>query len=75
MEKEPIDIEAPTIAFAFASVLAIKNIKKGEQLSLDNIWLKRPGGGDFNAADFNDLLGKKVKNDIKAGTRLKKEYL
>jgi len=72
-KKEPVDIEAPTIAFAFASVLAIKTIEKGEILTLDNIWLKRPGGGDFNADNFNDLIGKKAKRNIKNGSRLKKD--
>ena len=70
--KGPVDIEAPTIAFAFASVLAIRDIKKDELLSLDNIWLKRPGGGDFNAENFEDLIGKKAKRDIKMGLRITK---
>ena len=70
--KGPVDIEAPTIAFAFASVLAIRDIKKDEVLSLDNIWLKRPGGGDFNAENFEDLIGKKAKRDIKMGLRITK---
>ena len=33
--------------FAFASVVAIKNIKKGSMLNKKNIWVKRPGTGDF----------------------------
>ena len=44
--------------FAFASVVAIKNIKKGEKLTIDNIWVKRPGTGDFKAEKFKQLLGK-----------------
>ena len=74
-EKIPVKAEDPTIAFAFASVVAIKNIKKGEILTEDNIWLKRPGGGAFTAKDYENLIGKKVVEDISNGTRLKKEHL
>jgi N-acetylneuraminate synthase len=74
-EKIPVKAEDPTIAFAFASVVAIKNIEKGEILTEDNIWLKRPGGGAFTAKDYDNLIGKKVVEYISNGTRLKKEHL
>jgi N-acetylneuraminate synthase len=74
-EKIPVKAEDPTIAFAFASVVAIKNIEKGEILTEDNIWLKRPGGGAFTAKDYDNLIGKKVVEGISIGTRLKKEHL
>jgi N-acetylneuraminate synthase len=69
-EKGPVDAEAPTIAFAFASVVSIKDISKGQLLSKENIWVKRPGGGDFNANDFEILLGKTALKDISAGRQL-----
>ena len=74
-EKIPVKAEDPTIAFAFASVVAIKNINKGETLTEDNIWLKRPGGGDFTAKDYDYLIGKKVLKDISNGFRIKKENI
>ena len=74
-EKIPVKAEDPTIAFAFASVVAIKNINKGETLTEDNIWLKRPGGGDFTAKDYDYLIGKKVLEDISNGFRIKKENI
>ena len=58
-DKMPVKEEEPTIAFAFASVVAIKDILPGEILNKNNIWVKRPGGGDFNVNDFDCLLGKK----------------
>ena len=70
--KEPVKEEAATIAFAFASVVCIKEIKKGEMLSMDNIWVKRPGGGDFTADDFESLIGKKATSDIQSGFQIKK---
>ena len=57
--------EIPVIKFAYASVVSIKNIKKGEKLSKNNIWVKRPGKGEFKSNDFKKLLGKKAKRDIK----------
>jgi N-acetylneuraminate synthase len=71
-EKEAVEAEAPTIAFAFASVVAIKDISAGEPLSEANIWVKRPGGGDFTASDYEDLLGKVATRKIARGYQLKK---
>ena len=61
--------------FAFASVVSIKEIKKGEKLSNYNIWVKRPGTGDFLAKDYERLIGKKCKRDISTNTQIKKSDL
>ena len=45
--KEILSEENPTIAFAYASVVTTKDIKKGELLTEDNIWVKRPGTGEI----------------------------
>jgi len=74
-DKGPVEAEAPTIAFAFASVVAIRDIAAGDALSEENIWVKRPGGGDFGAADFESLLGRKAISSIKRGTRIAKSHL
>ena len=50
--KTPLKSEKVTIDFAFASVVSVKKIYKGEKLSKDNIQLKRPGNGDFGVKDF-----------------------
>jgi N-acetylneuraminate synthase len=73
--KHPVDAELPTIAFAFASVVAIKDIKPGEELTQENIWLKRPGGGDFNVLDYDLLLGKHASLAIKKGYQIRKEQV
>jgi len=70
-EKEPVEAEAPTIAFAFASVVAIQDIGPGQRLSEENIWLKRPGGGDFTALDYEMLLGKRALVEIRRGLQIK----
>ncbi len=69
--KKPVEEEQGTIDFAFATVVTIKPIKKGETLSLNNIWVKRPGTGEILAENFDDILGKKAKIDIKNDEHLK----
>jgi N-acetylneuraminate synthase len=68
--KGPAEEEQVTIDFAFATVCSIKNITKGEALSMDNIWVKRPGTGPILAEHFNSILGKKAKRDIQNDEQL-----
>lgn len=74
-EKVAVEAEAPTIAFAFASVVATRDIAAGELLSEDNLWVRRPGGGDFNAVDYDQLLGRAVVAPVSRGARLSKAHL
>ena len=69
-KKDILDDEKPVIDFAYACVVAIKDINKGEALSLDNIWVKRPGTGEIFAKDFEDVLGKVATVDISENTQL-----
>lgn len=63
-KKEAAKEEQVTIDFAFATVVTIKPIKKGEKLTKENIWVKRPGTGPIKAEYYNELLGKTVNKDI-----------
>jgi N-acetylneuraminate synthase len=71
-KKIPVKEEKSTMKFAFASVVAIKNLKKGSKLTKENIWVKRPGTGDYLAKDYKKVLGKKVLRNIKINTQIKK---
>lgn len=71
-KKAPVEEEKPTIDFAYASVVSIKDIKKGEILSLENIWVKRPGTGDFKAEDLNSIIGKKAMVNINRDSQINK---
>ena len=62
--------EQPTINFAYASVVSLKAIKRDEILSEENIWVKRPGNGDIRAEYYDDLIGKRARQDIKKNTQL-----
>ena len=70
-KKNIIKEEKITSNFAFATVVTISDIKKGEKLNLNNIWVKRPGTGQIKASEFHQILGKKVNKNIKIDTHLK----
>jgi N-acetylneuraminate synthase len=62
--KEPAKEEQVTIDFAFATVCTIASIKKGEILTKNNIWVKRPGTGKILAEHFDTIIGKIATRDI-----------
>lgn len=70
--KAPLPEEKVTIDFAYASVVTIKPIKANEEFTHENLWVKRPGTGDFLAESYNSLLGKRATVDIPADMQLKK---
>ncbi|MEC8885990.1 MAG: N-acetylneuraminate synthase family protein [Pseudomonadota bacterium] len=70
--KEAASEEKSTIDFAFASVVADCDISEGEEFSEKNLWVKRPGTGDFSADDYENLMGKKATQNIAKGAQLKK---
>jgi N-acetylneuraminate synthase len=63
--KDILPEEKPTIDFAYASVVAIQDIRAGEAFTPDNIWVKRPGTGEIRAASYRTLLGRTAKTAIK----------
>jgi len=69
-KKEAAKEEQVTIDFAFATVVTIKPIKKGDKLTKENIWVKRPGTGEIKAEHFNELLGKVINKNIDADEHL-----
>jgi len=71
-KKKPLKEEKSTINFAFASVAILRNIKKGEKLSEENIFPIRPGNGYFKPDSYKYLLGKKSSKNLFKGNQLKK---
>jgi sialic acid synthase SpsE len=74
-KKEAAKEEQVTIDFAFATVVAIKDIKIGERFTKENIWVKRPGTGEIQAEDFTTLLGKESLHDINFDEHLKWKHV
>jgi sialic acid synthase SpsE len=63
--------EKPTIDFAYACVVAIRDIAAGEALTQENIWVKRPGTGEIKAVDYERLLGKVARKAIPLNAQLR----
>lgn len=68
--KEPAQEEKVTSDFAFATVVTIKPIKKGEMFTEDNLWVKRPGTGGIKAEFFSQIIGQVAIRDIETDVHL-----
>lgn len=68
--KQALPEEQVTIDFAFATVVAIRDIREGELFSKDNIWVKRPGTGEIKAEFFSQCIGQVCKRTIPSGEHL-----
>lgn len=68
--KEAAEEEQVTIDFAFATVVTLKEIKKGEHFTKDNLWVKRPGTGEIKAVDYDGLLGRKSSKNLSSDVHL-----
>jgi N-acetylneuraminate synthase len=69
-QKQILPEEQPTIDFAYASIVTIKPVSKGGLLSMDNIWVKRPGTGKLLAKDFPQVLGRRATRDLPTNIQL-----
>ncbi|MFH0851868.1 MAG: N-acetylneuraminate synthase family protein [Candidatus Peregrinibacteria bacterium] len=63
--------EQDVINFAYACVVTIAPIERGEAFTERNIWVKRPGTGEIKAKDFQRLLGAKAARDLESGIQVK----
>jgi sialic acid synthase SpsE len=70
-KKEAASEEKVTMDFAFATVVTLRDIKKGETLSEGNLWVKRPGIGEIPAEKLESLYGKVAKRDIFSNEHLR----
>lgn len=68
--KTVLPEEQPVIDFAYASVVTVKPIAKGERFSLENTWVKRPGTGPLHARDLGRVLGAVAKADLPANRQV-----
>ena len=70
-EKKAIPEEQVTIDFAFATAVAIQEIQKGELLTRENTWVKRPGTGEIPAEEYENILGRRAVEDIPFDTQIR----
>jgi sialic acid synthase SpsE len=69
--KSILKEEQDIINFAYACVVTIAPVKKGQKFTKDNLWVKRPGTGEIKAKDYNSLIGKTAAKDIDKDTQVK----
>lgn len=69
-KKGPSPEEKVTIDFAFATVVALKDIDAGQVYSPDNLWVKRPGTGEIQAEHLESIYGRFSTRKIKADEHL-----
>ena len=61
--KSPMPSEQKNIVIARKSLIALKNIKKGEKFTAENITIKRPGTG-VNPMEYWGIIGKVAQADF-----------
>lgn len=74
-KKQAANEEQVTIDFAFATVVTIQPIKKGQRFTKDNLWVKRPGTGKIPAEEYEAILGRIAACDIGNDTQLDKTMI
>jgi N-acetylneuraminate synthase len=70
--KAPVGDEVANRINNRKSIVAIKDIKKGDIFTEENIDIKRPGSG-MEPKRIYDILGKTAKNDIESDELLREE--
>jgi N-acetylneuraminate synthase len=68
--KTVLPEEQPVIDFAYASIVALRDIQAGERLDTNNVWVKRPGTGRLQAAALPRVLGKQAARPLTANQQL-----
>lgn len=63
--------EQPTIDFAYACVVTIAPVAKGEQFSKQNVWVKRPGTGEIKAGDLGRVIGRRAVRDLPINAQIR----
>ena len=69
--KQRTKPEEDVYNFARSSVVADQDLKSGKIISKEDIWARRPGNGEIPGYDFDKVIGKRLKNNIKKNTQLK----
>lgn len=76
-KREILDVEQEVVAWARESVVSVKPIKKGQTITKDHVWVKRPGPGreGIPAKELELVIGRKAKVDIPVGRQVLRKEL
>ena len=72
-KKTILDEETPVIDFAYATVVTIKPIAKGEVFTMSNTWVKRPGTGPILASNLERVIGRIASRNLPANIHVSLE--
>lgn len=72
-DKKPTKSERAMIKDARKSVVAVRDIKKGELFTKENIGIKRPGTG-LSPKHYSMIIGTRARKNIAPDTLLKQEH-
>jgi sialic acid synthase SpsE len=71
--KQRSTAEESVYKFARSSIVADKDLSNGDIIIKESIWARRPGNGEIPGNEYYNLLGKRLKKDIKRNQQLKWE--
>lgn len=71
--KRILKEEQATIDFAYATVVTIQPVRKGERFTKKNIWVKRPGTGEIRAVEYPKVLGKRAVRSLPADIHVRRK--
>ena len=69
--KQRTEPEEGVYKFARASVVADRDMAAGHIITEKDIWVRRPGSGEIPGYKYNDVIGKKLRLDVKKNHQLK----
>ena len=69
--KQRTEPEESVYKFARASVVADRDMAAGHIITKKDIWVRRPGSGEIPGYKYNDIIGKKLRLDVKKNHQFK----
>ena len=70
-KKFVAETEKEVYKFARSSIVADIDIPSGTLLTRENIWARRPGNGQIPGYEYQKVIGKRARNEIKRNQQIK----
>lgn len=69
--KKRTTLEEEVYKFARASIVADRDLQKGQIIEEKDIWARRPGNGEIPGFEFDNIVGKKINRNLKKNEQIK----
>ena len=70
-KKFVAETEKEVYKFARSSIVADIDIPRGTLLTRENIWARRPGNGQIPGYEYQKVIGKRARKEIKKNQQIK----